>query len=527
MPRRPPTLALLLGLLFAAGSAGASPEAAATGSAHVVAVRVVVPGQDVVVAGVTSAPPDAALPSGAFAFPADGSAVSVAAIAGNASASRGKAASAAASTDLTSVSLFGGEVTVGTVAARATATASATAAAGDFSGAALTGLVALGSAVAAPTAGMRIPLADWGYADVLAQATVPTSGTGVPAYRGSLTALAVHLTAAHGGLPAGSEVLIGYVDAAARGPEPAPPPTTTAPPPTTTAPPPKPVPTPQPKPTRPAAKAARKAGGRPDPPQPKRRKVPLRPPEAPESAPGPPLPVIHDAPLAVTPKLTAGRYVFPVYGPSSFTDTFGAPRAAVGWHHGEDIFAPLGAPILACADGTVHSVGWNHLGGYRLWLRDGQGNEFYYAHLSAYAPGAVNGRRVAAGTVLGFIGNTGDAVGTPYHLHFEIHPASLLHRGYDGAVNPNPYLGAWKRLEDVRISPLLGWAPPLGRPKKGTRPAPAPGAILLQATDISTASGLDPASLERVLAPIAAEGDGLLVGGAEAPPSGPYPVRGA
>ena len=112
-----------------------------------------------------------------------------------------------------------------------------------------------------------------------------------------------------------------------------------------------------------------------------------------------------------------------------------------GWHHGDDIFAPLGAPILAVASGTVFSVGWNTIGGNRLWLRDGQGNLFYYAHLSAFTPLAVNGNKVNAGDVLGFVGNTGDAQGTPFHLHFEVHPVGLLGLGYDGAVNPTSYLG--------------------------------------------------------------------------------------
>jgi hypothetical protein len=164
------------------------------------------------------------------------------------------------------------------------------------------------------------------------------------------------------------------------------------------------------------------------------------------------------------------------------------------------------------------------VGGYRLWLRDRQGNQFYYAHLSAYSPMAVDGRRVRAGTVLGFVGRTGDAEGTPYHLHFEIHPVSLLHLGYDGAVDPTPYLDAWKRLQDVRFTPA-GWAPLPGKAKRGVKPAPPPGAILLQATDISTASGLDPASFERVLAPITAEGDNSLVGFEQTPPAGPRPVR--
>src|SRR5207245_7631371 len=154
------------------------------------------------------------------------------------------------------------------------------------------------------------------------------------------------------------------------------------------------------------------------------------------------LPPVLSKPQTVTPSLSPQGYVFPVYGPSSYSDTYGGARGDVsgGWHHGDDIFAPLGAPVLAVASGTVFSVGWNQIGGNRLWLRDGAGNEYYYAHLSAYTPLARNGAIVNAGDVLGFVGNTGDAQGTPYHLHFEVHPVGLLGMGYDGAVNPTTYL---------------------------------------------------------------------------------------
>ena len=201
-------------------------------------------------------------------------------------------------------------------------------------------------------------------------------------------------------------------------------------------------------------------------------------------------------PPSVRPQLTAGGYVFPVYGPVAYGDTFGAPRPDVsgGWHHGDDIFAPLGAPVLAVASGTVFSVGPNRIGGNRLWLRDAQGNEFYYAHLSAYTVLARNGAHVNAGDVLGFVGDTGDAEGGPYHLHFEVHPQSLLFLGYDGAVNPTTYLDGWRRLQDVRFPAGATWVPAVSRTRK-----PTAGAILLQSTDISTASGLDPGSLKRAL----------------------------
>ena len=210
--------------------------------------------------------------------------------------------------------------------------------------------------------------------------------------------------------------------------------------------------------------------------------------------------LVQPVPEGVLPRLTSGGYVFPVYGAASHGDSFAAPRGAYvgGWHHGEDIFAPLGTPLLAVADGTVFSVGWNQYGGWRLWLRDRIGNQFYYAHLSAYSPLAVNGREVKAGSVLGFMGKTGDAEHSPPHLHFEIHPVSMLHLGYDGVIAPYPYLVAWRRAEDVSFAAGRAYLPARGRP--GSVQAPPVGAMLLEASDISRASGLVPGALERAFA---------------------------
>src|SRR4051794_3421553 len=189
-----------------------------------------------------------------------------------------------------------------------------------------------------------------------------------------------------------------------------------------------------------------------------------------------------------TPPLSGGPYVFPVLGVTSFSDTWGAARATTAWHHGVDIFAPLGSPIVAVADGVLFSVGRNPIGGQRLWLRDRQGNFFYFAHLSAFSDAAAEGARVRAGTVIGYVGNTGDAEGTPYHLHFEIHPVSLLSLGYDGAVDPFPYVSAWKRLDGAGAGGVR------------SRPAPAAAAILLGFTDISSAGGLSSASVDEMAA---------------------------
>jgi murein DD-endopeptidase MepM/ murein hydrolase activator NlpD len=139
------------------------------------------------------------------------------------------------------------------------------------------------------------------------------------------------------------------------------------------------------------------------------------------------------------------HYAFPVDGGASYVDTYGANRSDIydGWHHGDDLFSPLGTPVVAVANGTLSLVGWDRLGGWRLWLTDGKDNSFYYAHLAGYSRWILHHRRVQAGEVLGFLGRTGDAFTTEPHLHFEVHPHLYLDRGYDGAVDPTTYLQKW------------------------------------------------------------------------------------
>ena len=156
-------------------------------------------------------------------------------------------------------------------------------------------------------------------------------------------------------------------------------------------------------------------------------------------------------PLEVTPPLGRGSYVFPLVGPSSYGDSYGGFRGDVHgkWHHGDDIFASLGTPVVAVANGTVNRVGWHKVGGWRLWVRDAAADEFYFAHLSGYAPSILRSNRVTAGQVIGFVGNTGDAYGGAPHLHFEVHPRQLLRLRYDGAVDPTAYLDSWPHLQSV------------------------------------------------------------------------------
>ena len=456
---RPPIVVGVVAILLAAGGAGARSHGASTAaSARAYAVSVV----SAAGGGGTrqlSAPPRAVQFAGGFAYPADGSGVTTGSISASVSATaEGSKADAAASADVSGISLFGGEVTVAKVTARATARGDSGHGSGDSAGSTVSGLVVLGQPVAAGP-GTRVNLADWGYAVTLVQGTSPTAN----GYRAFVTGLEVHVTADHGGLPAGSTIVIGYADATASAVA------TTLPPPPPASPP-----------------ASR----------PKPRITSPPPPPASEEPTGPP-PIRAIPPIS--PKLTHSGYVFPVYGLASFGRSFGAPRPDVsgGWHHGVDIFAPEGAPLLAVADGTLFQVGWNMLGGNRLWLRDREGNEFYYAHLSAYSPLAVDGANVRAGAVIGFVGHTGDAEGTPPHLHFEIHPVGLLSLGYDGVVDPYPALVRWQHLQDIRFHAGGQWLSSFAGPSD----APTPGAFLLSSSDISTASGLTPASLARVLRP--------------------------
>lgn len=483
MKRRLVALFFLSCALAAAGAGVATTAKQPVAAASAFGISISVPGQTGGGAAVSSAPGSTpAASSGGFVYPADGSIVRTGPLSTSAAATADAQPAAHAVSDVVAVSLFNGEITLDGAAGRAKS-AGATA---DTAGASVTNLVVLGQPVT-PAPNARVSLGDWGFLVTLAGGVE----AGEAQSRATVTAVHVTLTAEHAGLPAGTEILIGRAEASSAAPvmtTPDPPETTPA---TTVAPPAKAAP---PKPLT----------------TPSKPKKPLPKPPEPKGKPGIGKPAVRPAPTDIDAPLSPNGYVFPVYGPVSFTDTYGAPRAAVTWHHGEDIFAPLGAPVLAVADGTVFSVGWNDIGGYRFWLRDRQGNQFYYAHLSAFSPLAVNGRDVKAGDVIGFIGNTGDAQSTPYHLHFEIHPVSLLPMGYDGVVNPYEYLVAWRRLEDVSFAAGRGWAPPV--PANAT--APRPGAFLLGASDISSASGLDPGSVERALvAPVSAEGDGALLRG--------------
>jgi murein DD-endopeptidase MepM/ murein hydrolase activator NlpD len=115
------------------------------------------------------------------------------------------------------------------------------------------------------------------------------------------------------------------------------------------------------------------------------------------------------------------------------TDTWQAPRGVGRRHEGQDIFAPKGTPILSATNGYIYKIGENNLGGQTVSVISSGGRIYYYAHLDSYARGIEVGDRVTTRTVLGYVGTTGNAQGTPPHLHFGIYTLT-------GAINPLPLL---------------------------------------------------------------------------------------
>ncbi|MEO6126268.1 MAG: peptidoglycan DD-metalloendopeptidase family protein [Ilumatobacteraceae bacterium] len=119
-------------------------------------------------------------------------------------------------------------------------------------------------------------------------------------------------------------------------------------------------------------------------------------------------------------------WVCPVQGPTAFADTYGEPRSGGRLHQGVDMISARGTPIVAVVDGEAIARE-NTLGGTTISFVGNDGNRYYYAHLDSYAQLG----QVVKGTVIGYVGDTGNAMFSTPHLHFEIHP--------DGGAAVNPY----------------------------------------------------------------------------------------
>lgn len=142
--------------------------------------------------------------------------------------------------------------------------------------------------------------------------------------------------------------------------------------------------------------------------------------------------------------------IMPVEGVSAaaLRNSWHAPRdAGARRHEGLDIFAPRGRPVRATTEGIVLNVGTNRLGGNVVWVLGPGGQRHYYAHLDRFGD-VRRGQRVFAGNVLGYVGTTGNARGTPPHLHYGIYTSR-------GAINPYPLLTA-RDLPRRRVGLLEG-----------------------------------------------------------------------
>jgi murein DD-endopeptidase MepM/ murein hydrolase activator NlpD len=154
-----------------------------------------------------------------------------------------------------------------------------------------------------------------------------------------------------------------------------------------------------------------------------------------------PMPV----PVTINVPATVGGIIVPVAGiaPSDLRDNYMQMRGGGTRTHGAiDIMAPRGTPVLAAVDGTIRKLFTSAGGGLTIYEFDP--NEeliYYYAHLDAYAPTVREGLFVSQGTVIGFVGTTGNAAPDAPHLHFAIEALPPTKEWWKGTpMNPYPIL---------------------------------------------------------------------------------------
>ena len=133
---------------------------------------------------------------------------------------------------------------------------------------------------------------------------------------------------------------------------------------------------------------------------------------------------------------------------SQVADTWHVPREGDRLHEGQDIFAKRGTPVLSATDGYIFRIGENKLGGQTVSVIGAGGRIYYYAHLDSYAPNMAAGDHVTTQTVLGYVGNTGNAAGGPTHLHFGVYAR-------EGALNPLPLLTDRPEEKNTATAPRI------------------------------------------------------------------------
>ncbi len=145
--------------------------------------------------------------------------------------------------------------------------------------------------------------------------------------------------------------------------------------------------------------------------------------------------------FSMVPDTPAEQFLMPVQGRyvSQVADTYHSARSGGRVHEGQDIFAPVGTPIYAATPGYVYRIGDNPLGGMTVTVVGAAGWRFYYAHLSGYAADLAEGQFVDTNTLLGYVGNTGNARTTPPHLHLGVYTGTYESCDWN-AIDPLPFL---------------------------------------------------------------------------------------
>jgi murein DD-endopeptidase MepM/ murein hydrolase activator NlpD len=160
--------------------------------------------------------------------------------------------------------------------------------------------------------------------------------------------------------------------------------------------------------------------------------------EPPKPAPQPE-PTLPTTPVAPLPTADG---VFPVAGPHTFGGEdarFGAGRKG-HIHQGQDVTAAAGVAVVSPTAGTVIAVDYQAGGaGYYVVVHSVDGRDFFLCHFQKGSTAVALNQVVAAGTLLGRVGATGDASGP--HLHFEIWPSGWQQ---GEPIDPLPQLKAWE-----------------------------------------------------------------------------------
>jgi len=117
-------------------------------------------------------------------------------------------------------------------------------------------------------------------------------------------------------------------------------------------------------------------------------------------------------------------------------DTWQAPRGGGRFHDGQDIFAPRGTPVRAAAPGFVYRIDDLSLGGLSVTIIGDGFKRYFYTHFDAVPDELREGQYVTTDTVIGFVGTSGNAAGTPPHLHF-------------GVYGGDPWACEWRALDPL------------------------------------------------------------------------------